>query len=266
MRIARQARSEKKEKLFQIFRQRKGEVLIACKARWDVQLNFLVELESRCQSFRADVEYLCERQDVVTDLVVSKKDMQRTAPEDCQRKNYEELKELEEQRTKEALVLLQKKHKLIKWEGERERTRTMQILEVTRTMSPWSGGHDCSSFGSCSSSLAPKADEAMSASSTMAQEMDEAILEASWTALAKENGRDWWSIDLEGEVEELEVGCPWTISKSDSMDSEGEMNHQSDGKKAAIEEKDNLVKLKDDEMEVDMEVDAGVPQAESAEI
>ena len=46
--------------------------------------------------------------------MVSKKDVQRTAPEYCQRKFYEELKELEEKRAKEALVLVQKKHKLIK--------------------------------------------------------------------------------------------------------------------------------------------------------
>ena len=52
--------------------------------------------------------------------MVSKKDMQRTAPEDCQRTNYEELKELEKHRATEALVLVQKKHKLIKLEGERE--------------------------------------------------------------------------------------------------------------------------------------------------
>ena len=36
--------------------------------------------------FLADVEYLCERQEVLKDLVVSKKDTQRTALEDCQRK------------------------------------------------------------------------------------------------------------------------------------------------------------------------------------
>ena len=86
---------------------------------------------------------LCERQEVLKGLVVSKKDMQRTAPEDCQRKIYEEL---DEQRGKEASLLVQKKHELIKWEGEREKARTMQRLEVTRTMSPWSGGHDHSSF------------------------------------------------------------------------------------------------------------------------
>ena len=38
--------------------------------------------------------------------------------------------ELEEQRTKEALELVQKKHKLVKWEGERERARTPQRLEA----------------------------------------------------------------------------------------------------------------------------------------
>ena len=86
VRIARLARNEKKEKLFQIFRQREGEVLIASKARWEAQLKGLVELERRCQSFRADVEYLCERQEVLKGLVVSKKDMQRTALEDYQRK------------------------------------------------------------------------------------------------------------------------------------------------------------------------------------
>ena len=74
--------------------------------------------------------------------MVSKKDMQRTAPEDCQRTHYEELKELEEHRETEALVLVQKKHKLIKLEGERGIARTMQILEVRRTMCPWSAGHD----------------------------------------------------------------------------------------------------------------------------
>ena len=51
----------------------------------------------------------------------------------------------------------------------------------------------------------------------MAQEMEEAISEASWTAPAKEKGRDWRSIDLEGEVVELEVGCPWTVTEGDSM-------------------------------------------------
>ena len=45
-------------------------------------------------------------------------DMQKTSPEQMQSKIFEELKELEEERTKEALELVQRKHKLIKCEGE----------------------------------------------------------------------------------------------------------------------------------------------------
>ena len=97
--------------------------------------------------------------------------------------------ELEEQRAKEVLVLVQKKHKLIKMEGERERARNMQRLEVTSTMSPWSGGQERSSFGSCSSSFAPNTEEAMSASSRMAPEVDKAISGES-TAASKKR-RDW---------------------------------------------------------------------------
>ena len=164
------------------------------------------------------MEYLNERQEVLKDLVASEKDMQRRTPEKFQRQIYEELNELEDQRAKEALALVQKKHKLIKCESERERARTTQRLEASRAIGSWSGGHDCSSFGSCSSSLAFDTHEAMSASSRMAQEVDEAMSEASWTALVNEKGRDWRSIDLEGEVEELEVGSPWTVSKGDSMD------------------------------------------------
>ena len=71
----------------------------------------------------------------------------------------------------------------------------MQRLEVTRTKSPWPS-HACSFV----SSLAPNTYEAMSASSRMAQEMEEAKSEASSTALVKEKERDWWSIDLEGDI------------------------------------------------------------------
>ena len=43
--IARQARSEKSKKLFQIFRQGANEALIASMARWEEHLGMLVVLE-----------------------------------------------------------------------------------------------------------------------------------------------------------------------------------------------------------------------------
>ena len=49
----------------------------------------------------------------------SKINMQQTAPEDFQRQIFQELKEQEEQKTKVALELVQRKHKLMKWDGER---------------------------------------------------------------------------------------------------------------------------------------------------
>ena len=71
------------------------------------------------------MEHLSERQEVL-----------KTAPEDFQRQIFEELKEFEEPRAKEALALVQKKHQPIKWEGERERVRTMQRLEASRAIGP----------------------------------------------------------------------------------------------------------------------------------
>ena len=117
---------------------------------------------------------------------------------------------------------------------------------VTKSVIPWyahpdsqcpcPGGQERSSFGSCSSSFASNTDEAMSASSRMALEVDQAISEESWTATAKEKARDWWNIDLQGEVEELEVGGPCTLTKGNSMDPEGWMYHQPDDEKAVVEE------------------------------
>ena len=61
----------------------------------------------------------------------------------------------------------------------------------------------------------------MFAASKMAKDADEAMSESSWAALAKGKERDWWSIDLQGEVEKLEVSGPWSWTKGDSVEPEG---------------------------------------------
>ena len=58
----------------------------------------------------------------------------------------------------------------------------------------------------------------MSASSKMAKEADEAMSGSSWTALAKEKERGWWSIDLEGDMEKLEVVGPWSGTEGGFVD------------------------------------------------
>ena len=63
----------------------------------------------------------------------------------------------------------------------------------------------------------------MSASSKMAKDADEAMS----AALAKGKERDWWSIDLEGEMEKLEVIGPWSGTKGDSVEPKGKTGHKS---------------------------------------
>ena len=75
---------------------------------------------------------------------------------------------MEEQKAGETLELVQKKHKLIKWEGERQRLEASRQHGLRSTTIPLS-------FGSCSSSLAFNTDEAISASS---QAMKEAVEKA----------------------------------------------------------------------------------------
>ena len=103
-----------------------------------------------------------------------KTSMQKAAPE--------KIFELEEQRTKKALM--------VKWEGERERARMLQAMELSGAVRNFPRALDSSSLDSCSSSLGHDTDEAMS--------------EPSWTALAKGTERYWWSVDLEGEMGKLE--------------------------------------------------------------
>ena len=52
--------------------------------------------------------------------------MQKVAPEDFQSQIFQERKELEEQKTKEALEQVKRKHILVRWKCERERARMIQ--------------------------------------------------------------------------------------------------------------------------------------------
>ena len=81
MQLAKQARNERGQKLFQIFRQEENEMYIASLARWDTQLKGLVELERRCQELMQEVELLSERQEVLAGLVEDKSWLQSKATE-----------------------------------------------------------------------------------------------------------------------------------------------------------------------------------------
>ena len=110
MQIAKQARNERRQKLFQIFRQEENAVYIASLARWDTQLKGLVELESRCQELMQEVKHPNERQEVLAGLVEDKSRWQSKATEKYYETIFEETRELEEKKSKVALTLVQKKH------------------------------------------------------------------------------------------------------------------------------------------------------------
>ena len=94
-------------------RQEENEVYIASLARWETQLKGLVELERRCRELMQEVELLIERQEVLAGLVEDKSRLQSKATEKCYETIFEEMMELEEKKSKEALVLVQKKAHLV---------------------------------------------------------------------------------------------------------------------------------------------------------
>ena len=114
VRVARQARSEKSKKLFQIFRQGTN-VLIASMARWEEHSRGLVVLERHCLALREEVVHLSEKQEVLATLMEGKMSLQKVAPEKFQERVFQEFKK--SWRTKEAVELLGRKHKLGKLEN-----------------------------------------------------------------------------------------------------------------------------------------------------
>ena len=67
-----------------------------------------------------------EKHDLLAILTEGSISMQKVALEKPQEKMFKELEELEGQKTREALEQLGRKHKLVKLENERDRTRMIQ--------------------------------------------------------------------------------------------------------------------------------------------
>ena len=156
----------------------------------------LIVLERECLDLSEAIEQL-EREA----RIVGHSDGEQEADR-FQEQIFQESKELEEQKSKEASELLGRKHKLGNLEKERDRARMLQGTEPSGAEGGFTGDIDSSSFCSCSPSLAREADEAMSASS--------------WTSPARWRERDWWSADLEGGFSGPEGG---------SMDPKGKVDH-----------------------------------------
>ena len=173
----------------------------------------LIVLERKCTDLSEANEQLSEKQELLTTLMESKKSLQKVALEEFQREIFQDLTELEEQKSKEALELLGRKHKLGKLKKERDRARMLQEREPSGAEGDFNVATDSSSFCSCLLSLAHDVDEAMSTPSRKYPSMV--------------NDRDWWSADLEGEVEKLEVEGSFSVTEDGSMDPERKADHWS---------------------------------------
>ena len=171
----------------------------------------------------------------------SKKCLQKGAPERFQEQIFQELKELEEQKSKETSEVLGHKHKLGTLEKERDRARILQqrgpkaVLLWQQTVLP----------------------------SVLARPLWRLTwmkqcprLPGSLPPWRKE--RDRWSADLEGEMEKLEVEGSFSVAEGGSMDPERNAGHWS-ARKVLTKEEGEEVKGAENEgqgMEAD-EVEQG---------
>ena len=147
------------------------------------------------------------------------------------------MKELEEQKTKEALEQMGRKHKLVKFENGRDRAR---MIQGVISPEPWTA----SSLDSCLPAVAQDADDAMS----------------EW----KE--RDGWSVDLEGDMEKLEVVGFVSGTEGGCVDPKREMGHWSAQIKTTKEGSDELKGADNEKQESEMEVYEATLQEARVEI
>ena len=117
VRIARQARSEKHKKLFQIFsRQGAKEIPVASVARWEEYLRMLKVLQRECLQLSEAIENLSEKPELLANLIEGKMSLQKVASVKFQEKIFQELKDPRKQ----------KKHKT----GKRKESSKVVLIEI----------------------------------------------------------------------------------------------------------------------------------------
>ena len=107
---------------------------------------------------------------------------------------------MEEKKSKEALVLLQEEHFLIKCQVKGKEARMLQRVGGSRATGGRSDAQDTFSFESYSSSITCDVEEVSSESSKKMKDMDEITSEA-LTAVTNEEEKEVWSLEPEGDAE-----------------------------------------------------------------
>ena len=97
---------------------------------------------------RQEVNYLSERQEIFTGMVEDKTKLQSRATEKYHEQVFEEMTELEEKKSEEALLLVQKKYDLWTYQNERDEARWLQRSGSSGRMKKEADPQDLLSFQS----------------------------------------------------------------------------------------------------------------------
>ena len=130
--IPQQARNENGQKIFDFFWQGEEEARIASIARWNAQLKGLAELGKWCRNTMQEVKFFSERQEVFERHGGTKIRLQSRATEKYVEQISEEMKELEENKSREAMLLVQKRHIEMRCQSERDKARMLQRFGSSR--------------------------------------------------------------------------------------------------------------------------------------
>ena len=135
-----------------------------------------------------EVKLLSERQEVLKGLVEDKIRLQSRATE---KSIFEEMKELEEKKSKEALLLVQKKRILMRYQSARDKAKMLQGSGSSKVTRKGMDIQDLLSFEPCRSSVV--------------DDMEEVGSKASRAAVTGRKENEGWRLEPEGETETPEV-------------------------------------------------------------
>ena len=174
-------------------------------------------------------------------LMESKKSLQKDAPDKFHEKIFQELKELEE-KAKEALELL----------GQ---AQVGKIEEGKGSSQDATGGELPVAEGDFTMVL--RISSSCSCSPSVAQDVDEEVSTPSRRPFFLGKERDWWSADLEGEIEKLAVEGSFSVTTGGSMNPDSKADHWSTRTVLTKEENEGVKGAENERQE--MEVDKVIP-------
>ena len=117
---------------------------------------------------------------------------------------FQEMKELEEKKSEEALLLVQKKYDFWRHQNERHEARRLQRSGSSRRVKKEADSQDLLSFQSCRSSAVDHVEEMSLQSPRMIQVVQVVIGETAGKA-TRGRGADAWRLEPEGETETSET-------------------------------------------------------------